>query len=149
MKGQKGSVHLVIGPLVHGVDLVLLRSLVVLLRPIWGGNGFLFFQSFSLCLRCGSSEMFPIVRLKQQINVFITQGADFGWTSITSLSLAAISIIGIIVFILYERKRRNALIDFKLFKSGPYTGATVSNFFLNAVAGTLIVANTYVQVGRG
>ncbi|HLR72268.1 MAG TPA: MFS transporter, partial [Pseudogracilibacillus sp.] len=58
-------------------------------------------------------------------------------------------IIGVIGFIFYERRRKNALIDFKLFKSGPYTGATVSNFFLNAVAGTLIVANTYVQVGRG
>ena len=27
--------------------------------------------------------------------------------------------------------------------------AAISNFFLNAVAGTLIVANTFVQVGRG
>ena len=41
------------------------------------------------------------------------------------------------------------LIDFGLFKNTPYTGATVSNFLLNAVAGTFVVANTYVQVGRG
>ena len=44
---------------------------------------------------------------------------------------------------------KNALIDFALFKNKPYTGATVSNFLLNAVAGHLVVANTYVQVGRG
>ena len=41
------------------------------------------------------------------------------------------------------------MIDFNLFKNKPYTGATISNFLLNAVAGTLVVANTYVQVGRG
>ena len=39
------------------------------------------------------------------------------------------------------------MIDFKLFKHKAYSGATVSNFLLNAVAGTLIVANTYFQSG--
>lgn len=83
------------------------------------------------------------------LNILITQGASFGWTSPLTLGLAAVTVIGIIAFIKYEANRRNALIDFKIFKSRPYTGATVSNFLLNAVAGTLIVANTYVQVGRG
>jgi MFS transporter, DHA2 family, multidrug resistance protein len=83
------------------------------------------------------------------INIFITQGGELGWTSLTSIVLAAVSIIGVIVFMRFEAKRSTALIDFKLFKSKPYTGATISNFLLNAVAGTLIVANTYVQLGRG
>ncbi|MEC5423605.1 MFS transporter [Virgibacillus sp. C22-A2] len=83
------------------------------------------------------------------INIFITQGSELGWTSLTTLVLAVVSILGVIVFIYYERRKRDALIDFKLFKNKAYTGATVSNFLLNAVAGTLIVANTYVQVGRG
>lgn len=83
------------------------------------------------------------------LNILITQGASFGWTSPLTLGLAAITVAGIIAFIKYEAKRQNALIDFKMFKSKPYTGATISNFLLNAVAGTLIVANTYVQVGRG
>ena len=83
------------------------------------------------------------------INILITQGSDLGWTSLTSIILAIVSIAGILVFIWYEGKRENALIDFKLFKNKPYTGATISNFLLNAVAGTLIVANTYVQIGRG
>lgn len=30
-----------------------------------------------------------------------------------------------------------------------YTGATVSNFLMNATAGTLLIANLYVQLGRG
>ncbi|WP_339230171.1 MFS transporter [Oceanobacillus sp. FSL K6-2867] len=83
------------------------------------------------------------------LNVFITQGASFGWTSFLTIALAAITVIGVIAFIKYEAKRDNALIDFKMFKSKAYTGATISNFLLNAVAGTLVVANTYVQVGRG
>lgn len=83
------------------------------------------------------------------INILITQGADFGWTSIRSIALAIVAVVGIIVFVMFEGKRENALIDFKLFKNKPYTGATISNFLLNAIAGTLIVANTYVQVGRG
>ncbi|MFC4559314.1 MFS transporter [Virgibacillus kekensis] len=83
------------------------------------------------------------------INILITQGANMGWTSLLTLLVAAVSIVGVIVFVKYEGKRNSALIDFKLFKNKPYTGATISNFLLNAVAGTLIVANTYVQVGRG
>ncbi|RLL41314.1 MFS transporter [Oceanobacillus piezotolerans] len=83
------------------------------------------------------------------LNILITQGASFGWTSPITIGLAVVTVVGIIFFIKYEAKRKNALIDFKMFKSRPYTGATISNFLLNAVAGTLIVANTYVQVGRG
>jgi MFS transporter, DHA2 family, multidrug resistance protein len=83
------------------------------------------------------------------LNIFITQGAEIGWTSWVTILLAAVTIIGALIFIKVENGKSNALIDFKLFKNAPYSGATVSNFLLNAVAGTLIVANTYVQEGRG
>lgn len=83
------------------------------------------------------------------LNIFITYGADFGWTSAKSLILAAVAIIGLIVFIKVEMSKDVVLIDFAVFKNKAYTGATVSNFLLNAIAGTLVVANTYVQVGRG
>ncbi|MFJ7685085.1 MFS transporter [Peribacillus butanolivorans] len=83
------------------------------------------------------------------LNLFITRGADWGWTSTITLVCAVITIIGIIVFVKVERNNDIALIDFSLFKNKPYAGATYSNFLLNAVAGTLVVANTYVQVGRG
>jgi len=83
------------------------------------------------------------------LNIFITQGAEIGWTSSLTIILLIVAVIGAIVFIKVENGKSNALIDFELFKNAPYTGATVSNFFLNAVAGTLVVANTYVQEGRG
>ena len=83
------------------------------------------------------------------LNVVITRGADFGWTSPLILGLIAATLIGMLLFIKIEIGKLNALIDFNLFKNKPYTGATISNFLLNAVGGTLVVANTYVQVGRG
>lgn len=83
------------------------------------------------------------------LNLVITRGKDFGWLSPLTLGLAAVSIIGFFVFIKVEKKKEHALIDFALFKNRPYTGSTISNFLLNAVAGTLVIANTYVQVGRG
>ncbi|MCG7343545.1 MFS transporter [Sporosarcina sp. ACRSL] len=83
------------------------------------------------------------------LNVFITFGADLGWTSAITILLAVVTIVGAIVFYKVEKKKAIALIDFSLFKNKPYAGATYSNFLLNAIAGTLVVANTYVQVGRG
>lgn len=83
------------------------------------------------------------------LNVFITFGADLGWTSPISIILAIVTVIGAIIFFKVEKKKKVALIDFSLFKNKPYAGATYSNFLLNAIAGTLVVANTYVQVGRG
>ncbi|KKK39848.1 quinolone resistance protein [Mesobacillus campisalis] len=83
------------------------------------------------------------------LNIFITFGADLGWTNLITIALALVAIIGAIVFIKVEKGKEIVLIDFSLFKNKPYTGATSSNFLLNAIAGTLVVANTYVQVGRG
>ncbi len=83
------------------------------------------------------------------LNIFITQGAEIGWTNWITIVLLAVAVIGAIIFIKFENGKSNALIDFGLFKNLPYTGATISNFLLNAVAGTLVVANTYVQEGRG
>lgn len=83
------------------------------------------------------------------LNVYINFGATLGWTSPISIVLIVVTIIGLIVFIKVESGKKIALIDFGVFKNKAYTGATVSNFLLNATAGAIVVANTYVQVGRG
>jgi len=84
------------------------------------------------------------------LNVFITRGSDFGWTSPISLTLLAVTVIGGWLFLKHVTSRANGFIDTSLFKNKYFTGATVSNFLLNGVAtGALIVANTYVQVARG
>ncbi|MFJ8237812.1 MFS transporter [Ureibacillus sp. NPDC094379] len=83
------------------------------------------------------------------LNLFINYGADWGWTSVSTLIALAVAVIGLIVFIKVEKSKKVALVDFAVFKNKAYTGATISNFLLNAIAGALIVTNTYVQQGRG
>lgn len=83
------------------------------------------------------------------LNVYINFGATLGWTSLISIVLIVITIIGLIVFIKVESSKKIVLIDFDVFKNKAFTGATISNFLLNATAGTIVVANTYVQIGRG
>lgn len=79
--------------------------------------------------------------------IYATQGGNFGWTSPMTLGILAISIISTLIFIQMGKKNPNAFIDFKLFKSMTYTGATISNFLLNGTAGILIIAMTLIQVG--
>lgn len=80
------------------------------------------------------------------INVIITQTSNYGLMSPLILGLIAVFVISLIVFVMYENRIKHPLVDFDLFNNKGYTGATVSNFMLNGVAGgTLIVVNTYYQ----
>jgi len=84
------------------------------------------------------------------LNLVITKGAALGWDSGIIVILAIICVVAIATFFIIEcRKKAKAFIDFSLFKNKPYRGATLSNFLLNSAAGTLLVANTYIQTGRG
>ena len=51
------------------------------------------------------------------------------------------------LFFRIESRISNAFVDFKLFHNQTYTGATISNFLLNGVAGTLLVSLQLVQLG--
>jgi DHA2 family multidrug resistance protein-like MFS transporter len=83
------------------------------------------------------------------INVIITQGSALGWVSWQILVLAAAFVIALPAFIKLETTESTPFVDFTLFYNRAYSGATVSNFLLNASAGTLIVVNTFVQTARG
>lgn len=91
--------------------------------------------------------LFVIMMLS--INVVITQSSALGLFSPIILGLTLIFILSTIIFLKVENKIGNPLIDFKLFNNKAYTGATLSNFLLNGVAGALLVANTFVQQGLG
>ncbi|AZG14340.1 MULTISPECIES: MFS transporter [Cupriavidus] len=81
------------------------------------------------------------------LQVVVTQGARFGWSSLNTLLLAALAVVFGAVFLRHERRTADPFIDFRLFRSRIYTGATISNFMLNGVAGTLIVVMQLVQLG--
>jgi DHA2 family multidrug resistance protein-like MFS transporter len=83
------------------------------------------------------------------LQVFATQGAALGWTSMAALGLLAAGIIAGVLFFRIESGNPDGFVDFKLFRNMTYTGATISNFLLNATAGILIVAMMLVQAGGG
>lgn len=81
------------------------------------------------------------------LQVVVTQGSRFGWASLTTIALVLVTIVFGIAFLSIETRRNDAFVDFSLFKNMTYTGATISNFMLNGVAGMLIVSLQLVQLG--
>ena len=81
------------------------------------------------------------------LQIFVTQGNKMGWTSPVIVGLGAASVVFGAAFFMIESKADNAFFDFKLFRNPTYTGATLSNFLLNGVAGTLFVSLQLVQRG--
>ncbi len=81
------------------------------------------------------------------LQIVVTQGNRLGWTSIAVLALIATALIAGALFIRAERRTSTPFVDFSLFSNSIYTGATISNFLLNAVAGTMIVSLQLIQLG--
>lgn len=93
--------------------------------------------------------LMAFVVMMLSFNLYITNGSALGWTSTAGIGLIAVFLVSTLIFVKLETSKDNSLIDFTLFKNKAYAGATLSNFLLNAAAGTLIVVNTYAQAGRG
>jgi DHA2 family multidrug resistance protein-like MFS transporter len=83
------------------------------------------------------------------LQVFATQGDTMGWASLPALGLVATGILFAFLFLRAESGNPNGFVNFGLFRNLTYTGATISNFLLNATAGILIVAMMLVQLGGG
>jgi DHA2 family multidrug resistance protein-like MFS transporter len=83
------------------------------------------------------------------LQVLATQGSEVGWTSPTALRLAAIALVVGAIFIRVETRARHPFVNFALFRNSTYTGATISNFLLNGVAGMLLVSMLLLQLGGG
>jgi DHA2 family multidrug resistance protein-like MFS transporter len=80
------------------------------------------------------------------LQIVVTQGNRLGWTSPSVLLLVGVALVAGVLFLRVEA-RTAAFVDFSLFSNSTYTGATVSNFLLNAAAGTMIVSLELVQLG--
>ena len=83
------------------------------------------------------------------LQVLTTQGSQIGWTNPITLGLGAIVVVVGVMFFRVESAARNPFVNFGLFRNPTYTGATISNFLLNGVAGILLVSMMLVQVGGG
>lgn len=80
--------------------------------------------------------------------VVLIFGRQMGWTQPSTLGLAAVAVVGLTIFVFYERRPENPFIDFRLFKNTIFTGATISNFLLNGTIGMLIVSQQMLQIAR-
>lgn len=84
------------------------------------------------------------------LNLLITKGFKLGLTHSFSLSMLALAVVmGVVFFVTQNRKKHEAFLDFSLFNNRAYSGACLSNFLLNCMAGTIIIINTYLQKGHG
>jgi MFS transporter, DHA2 family, multidrug resistance protein len=99
--------------------------------------------------RFDTAGVLTFMAMMVSLEVFATQGGTMGWTSLPTLGLLAASIVFTVLFFRVESGNPDGFVDFKLFRSMTYTGATISNFLLNATAGILIVAMMLVQSGGG
>ena len=83
------------------------------------------------------------------LQVLTTQGSQTGWTSPMMLTLAGMVVVVGAMFFRIESVARSPFVNFGLFRNPTYTGATISNFLLNGVAGMLLVSMMLVQIGGG
>lgn len=83
------------------------------------------------------------------LNLVVTRGEQYGWTSLPILSLIAAFVIFFIIFLFIEKKNTSPLVDLSLFSSKGYNAAVISNFLLNMCAGCLFVLMPYIQTARG
>jgi DHA2 family multidrug resistance protein-like MFS transporter len=93
----------------------------------------------------GGIIVFMIAMIALQI--FITNGNKFGWTSWITIVLLTITIVFGYLFIRIEKSVPFAFVDLGLFKNKVFTGATLANFFINGTSGLLIVSLTLMQRG--
>jgi len=84
------------------------------------------------------------------LNILISNGLLFKFNIMgLVLILIVVLLISGWIFFKVEIKVVNKFVDFKLFTNRSYLTAVISNFLLNAMIGTLLVVNSYVQQSRG
>lgn len=83
------------------------------------------------------------------LQVLATQGSGIGWTNPLTLGLMVAALVVGAIFFRVESTTRHPFVNFALFRNSTYTGATISNFLLNGVAGMLLVSMMLLQVGGG
>ncbi len=83
------------------------------------------------------------------LEVLVTQGSTLGWGSPIALGLAVATLVAGVAFFRIEFGNAQGFVDFRLFQNPMYTGATLSNFLINATVGIQLVSLQLVQTGGG
>jgi EmrB/QacA subfamily drug resistance transporter len=62
--------------------------------------------------------------------VALVEGKAWGWTSVATLSVAAVGVGLLVAFWFIEHRVRSPIVEFGLFRNGPYFGASAAGFCL-------------------
>ncbi|MDP9801335.1 DHA2 family multidrug resistance protein-like MFS transporter [Arcanobacterium wilhelmae] len=71
-----------------------------------------------------------------------------GWASPATVALFSLAVVSTGIFVWWENKVSNPFIDFSLFENKTFTGATISNFMINATIGILNVSQLVLLGAR-
>ena len=91
-----------------------------------------------------------VIVLLGSLTYAVIEGPAYGWGSARILSFLAVAVIALAVFLGYERRRREPLVDLRFFRSLPFSGATVTAVSaMGALGGFLFLNTLYLQEVRG
>ncbi len=168
MRGVRGSGRSASGSSARGAAAVSVPSLAGLSPPDWAGAGSFVFSIavalLALFLLRGTPEsrsasasqhkldvggLLSLIVALVLVNLFISKGHGWGWSSPLSLTMLAGALAAGTIFIRNGmRKGEAALIDFALFRNRAYGAAVLSNFLLNGAIGTMMIASIWLQQGH-
>jgi EmrB/QacA subfamily drug resistance transporter len=91
-----------------------------------------------------------IIVLLASLTYAIIEGPGSGWGSPRILGFFGLAAIALALFLVYEPRRQDPLIDPRFFRSAPFSGATVTAVSSTAALGGFLFLNTlYLQDVRG
>ena len=91
-----------------------------------------------------------VIVLLGSLTYAVIEGPAYGWGSARILSFFAVAVIALAVFLGYEPRRPEPLVDLRFFRSLPFSGATVTAVSaMGAFGGFLFLNTLYLQEVRG
>lgn len=80
----------------------------------------------------------------------IIEGPDRGWTEPLTIASFACGAVGLVAFVLWERRRENPMLDMRFFSIPPFSvGASVIAFTFLSMFGMLFLLTQYLQFVKG
>jgi EmrB/QacA subfamily drug resistance transporter len=91
-----------------------------------------------------------LIVLLASLTYAIIEGPAAGWGSPVIKGLFAFAAAALVIFVWYESRREDPLLDPRFFRSAPFSGATITAVTITAALGGFLFLNTlYLQDVRG
>ena len=91
-----------------------------------------------------------LIVLLASVTYAIIEGPAAGWGSAIIIAFFALAATALVIFLRYESRREDPLLDPRFFRSAPFAGATITAVTITAALGGFLFLNTlYLQDVRG